>query len=1734
MMDNMTRRIIMVAVALSAFAASAAHAKVQLWENGPYWAATNIGAEKPEDYGYYFWWGDTVGYKLVGGAWVASDGSSSNFSFDSSNTPTYGKSVDTLKSEGWVTSDGVLAPAHDAAHVHWGGDWRMPTKDEIDALNNNCDWTWTAQNGVNGYIVRGKNSYSSNSIFLPCAGFGDRTSLYSAGSHGNDWSSVPDSDGNLAWYLGFDSGYHGTYNGGRHYGQAVRPVQGFVLAGQLTPESTVLEKEVDFDQPTVVRFVMDAVATASASRYGYSCIDAGGRCKYSVDGVETDKFCPGLYTWAYNSTTNTESRSSEGVMYVPAGRHTLRWEWEIGNYWAYGDATAKIDIVNYSEEPLERKESLYDWGKTLAEDEVWIPDNLEYIYGKQSAQIAAYPTDYETRINRALTTLLRLGENETLRGLIGQFGFTLPDFYIYEPQGEFVGLENAPASTNVVDTALLQAIAAIDAALADIDAIPENWTGNILLDPGKYPAFSEAVYIDRAEVAAVRAVLRAFRAFAQLAQGYDFEADYLAVSNAWTTCATMENILASMPKAGLVRDSAKMSAAKEDFRTALNCLKKADAAIVARTDSLTHFLEYDQADARDIGEMRTLLDKAIASLDTPVEVDLTYALTQSPLNKSPLALDALPNGFVRQLYLGAIFAGGITRELLPSFEYGTEFGKDYDGNGDFLPVYFDTIPDPTLGGLVPDLTVEEMVKVYSGDKWWTAAGYMRDLPEMKLSAWRPLNISGTAAVDGVLSFSPNVDGYVCLYAESGGEMYLADDFDVADEEVCEYDIASGTKYRIAFYPYEDIEESLPLTIISIPEPFSDGGPYTEIVDGVEITFEVADGKAWIGTSDGDQGVPASTSGAVRIPALLGGCPVVGIHEYAFFRCKNITSLTFYGDEPVVEEDAFDKAAIGHVYVTHAANWPSPLPETWQGFPIGYVPSLNPALVVTPDKTSGDFSGATTLALSAPEGCMIYFTTDGSEPTKISSVYSESITLSETTTVKAFAVETATDDWGPVASITLTRVPSESQSIAVTPNVADGTRFVGSQYVSITAAPGNTIYYTTDGSDPMTSSTRREYTGQIYMSGTTTLKYYAVDLNGDWSPVQTATYTLRKSDGGPYSEYANGLYWKYRISSGVASLCCTTNYSYYNNGNMYVSSYTPTIPVSTQGVVEIPPELGGCLVVSISDRAFYQCASMTAVIIPNSVIQIADYAFSSCSGLTSVTIPDSVTSIGNSAFSNCSGLTSVTIPDGVTSIGTYAFSYCSGLTSVTIPDGVTSIGEYAFSSCSGLTSVTIPDGVTSIGTYAFAYCSGLMGVTIPDGVTSIGTYAFAYCSGLTSVTMPNSVTNVENAAFYGCSQLKDVVFEGNAPSIVPNGGYGSGSFANTSSLLCVYVHKDSTGWNVSIPGAWNGFPIKYIEDAAFTETANGLPWAYNRSASITRLVASAGDANISDLAKGEVVVPETIGGKPVTTIGKGLFQGASEVTGVTLPSTITAIEPSAFRECLRLESVELPDGLCEIGDNAFRECTSLKSIAIPATVTNIGYFAFRDCLRLETVTLLGEPPHQDLGVFMGVPAFTTISGRIGAATAIIYASITNATDEITVPEGWLDEIATMHDKPAGAASYQAAFEAKFGSDLAEALKQPTGKHDLKGNPLYVWQDYVAGTNPLDEEDTFTATIEFVDGVAHVRWSPELESDQAELREYKTYGAKTLDGNWVDVSGMTDEQRHVAGYQFFQVSVEMKKR
>ena len=199
---------------------------VQLWANGPYWAECNVGATKPEEYGYYFWWGDTKGYKRVGSSWNAVDGSKTGFSFGSGNCPTYYKTVEQLKSAGYTDSSGNLVAKYDAATIHLGAPWRLPTNAEINALVSNCTTKWTTRNGVYGRLVSGKGSFSTKSIFFPAAGLGNGSDFNWAGKYGYYLSSQ-NSGTYYARILSFhlDASFE-NYIEYRYYGQSIRPVRG--------------------------------------------------------------------------------------------------------------------------------------------------------------------------------------------------------------------------------------------------------------------------------------------------------------------------------------------------------------------------------------------------------------------------------------------------------------------------------------------------------------------------------------------------------------------------------------------------------------------------------------------------------------------------------------------------------------------------------------------------------------------------------------------------------------------------------------------------------------------------------------------------------------------------------------------------------------------------------------------------------------------------------------------------------------------------------------------------------------------------------------------------------------------------------------------------------------------------------------------------------------------------------------------------------------------------------------------------------------------------------------------------------------------------------------------------------------------------------------------------------------------------------------------------------------------
>ncbi len=136
------------------------------------WATCNVGADKPEDLGNYYAWGETEtkseyllsNYRFS--KWFISDETNDSTMLLTKYCNNAGYGYD-----GLVDNKTVLDPEDDVAHVKWGGDWRIPTIEEWNELKENCTWTWGNMNGVYGfYVTSNMPGYTDHSIFLPAAG----------------------------------------------------------------------------------------------------------------------------------------------------------------------------------------------------------------------------------------------------------------------------------------------------------------------------------------------------------------------------------------------------------------------------------------------------------------------------------------------------------------------------------------------------------------------------------------------------------------------------------------------------------------------------------------------------------------------------------------------------------------------------------------------------------------------------------------------------------------------------------------------------------------------------------------------------------------------------------------------------------------------------------------------------------------------------------------------------------------------------------------------------------------------------------------------------------------------------------------------------------------------------------------------------------------------------------------------------------------------------------------------------------------------------------------------------------------------------------------------------------------------------------------------------------------------------------------------------------------------------
>lgn len=415
---------------------------------------------------------------------------------------------------------------------------------------------------------------------------------------------------------------------------------------------------------------------------------------------------------------------------------------------------------------------------------------------------------------------------------------------------------------------------------------------------------------------------------------------------------------------------------------------------------------------------------------------------------------------------------------------------------------------------------------------------------------------------------------------------------------------------------------------------------------------------------------------------------------------------------------------------------------------------------------------------------------------------------------------------------------------------------------------------------------------------------------------------------------------------------------------------------------------------IGDYAFDNCADLTSVVIPNSIINIGNGAFDECIGLMYLTIPNSVTHIGYDAFSGCIGLTEINYNATNCQMETdclndLAFAGCNANAKINIGDSVSVIPDHAFYGIIGIDSLIIPSSVKRIGCSAFCSCSGLSSVIIGDSVSEIGVGAFSGCSGITSVFIPKTVASIGRDAF---SDVVNVEYYGSDTTNCPWGarnlnGFVEGYLVYSDETRTQLIGCSSIPTEVTIPNSvtcigngnflgWRNLETITIPSSVTIINYNAFYgwWSGGEKTEKLNSVFYTGDIEqwckitiysqpliyahnlyIDNSLVTDLVMPNTI-----TEIKQNAFGGATCLTSISIPSSITRIGHKAFYGCSELESIIVEPGNAYYDSrnncNAIIETetntliTGCKNTIIPNSVTKINANAFYRCRGMATITI----------------------------------------------------------------------------------------------------------------------------------------------------------------------------------------
>ncbi|MCM1045155.1 MAG: leucine-rich repeat domain-containing protein [Candidatus Gastranaerophilales bacterium] len=441
----------------------------------------------------------------------------------------------------------------------------------------------------------------------------------------------------------------------------------------------------------------------------------------------------------------------------------------------------------------------------------------------------------------------------------------------------------------------------------------------------------------------------------------------------------------------------------------------------------------------------------------------------------------------------------------------------------------------------------------------------------------------------------------------------------------------------------------------------------------------------------------------------------------------------------------------------------------------------------------------------------------------------------------------------------------------------------------------------------------------------------------------------------------------------------------------------------------------------------------------------------------VMIPATVEAIGESAFENNDRIELVVVPDSIEEIGRYAFWGCDNLDTVTLGKGLTEIGDYTFANCQGLTQMSIPGTVTRIGNSAFENCVNLMDITIPFQVSDIHETAFDGCYKLTIHYESGSFAEEYAKVFYRKQQempeYQDVVkYQPEEPDTgstetdnenTNNGNTDNGNEGQNEITIPVTPQIPETPGtelgtthvvgNQAVVFLDNTLPQVLSGGPLVTDGGSGLPkigadllsadgsmipkftivdgqivadQAYYRNEGLQAVALSEGVRQVGQFAFARSSISQVYLPEGVEVIGYGAFYHCDNLEEVSLPSTLTCVEPKAFTYSPWVERflageggtddflvsggtliayrgtggyVVIPEGVTLIAAEVFQGHDEITGVTFPESLRVIGEGAFENCGGLRMVAFGGQ--------------ITDIKDRAFAGTVIEQANLPASLERI---------------------------------------------------------------------------------------------------------------------------------------------